>query len=163
MTNSEIIFKAAIAANLYTEEEALAIVAAEGDLPIHTYAEWQRMGRQVRLHEQAALVCDLWKYTRKPNKAARAAAEAEGKDPAENPHYYKALSRLFTKAQTDRKQDPEEARRAAMERVRAINAELSAQRHGKRKAEQPAPEQPAPTAAPEQQPDVWDCEQIPLF
>ena len=163
MTNSEIIFKAAIAANIYTEEEALAIVAETGALPIHTYAEWQRMGRQVRYGEKAALVCDLWKHTNKPNKASRAAAEAEGKDPEDDPHYYKALARLFTMAQTDRKQDPAEARRAAMERVRAINAELSAQRHGKRKAEWPAPEQPAPTAAPAQQPDVWECEQIPLF
>lgn len=156
MTNNQIIFNAAISANLYTEDEAAAIIAKKGALPLHTYTEWQHMGYQVRYGERAVLVCDLWKHTNKPSKAARTAAEAEGRDLADDPHYYKTTARLFAAAQVDRKQDSAEAKRAAQERVRAINAQLAAQRHSKSRKQQATP---VPTAPPA----VCECEQIALF
>ena len=48
-----------------------AMLAAE---TFHTFAEWKRMGYSVKKGQHAALVCNLWKYTDKPGKAAREAA-----------------------------------------------------------------------------------------
>lgn len=44
MTNLEIITNAAIAAELYTEDEAKTIISERGELPIHTYTQWRKMG-----------------------------------------------------------------------------------------------------------------------
>ena len=105
MTNTEIIFKAAISTGIYTEAEATAIMEQFGELPIHTFAEWKKAGFSVKRGEHAALVCDLWKYTSKPGKstqAVREAAQKAGKDVdmnAPDPHYYMAKSHLFTAAQ----------------------------------------------------------------
>ena len=77
MTNNEIIINQAIAHGIYTKAEAQAIVAAKGCLPIHTFAEWKKAGYSVKRGEHAAITCDLWKYTERPGKAAKAArAEA---------------------------------------------------------------------------------------
>ena len=51
-----------------------AMLAAD---TFHTFAEWKRMGYSVKKGQHAALVCNLWKYTDKPGKAAKEAAEAE--------------------------------------------------------------------------------------
>ncbi len=95
MTNTEIIFRAAVEGGIYTAEQAKAIITAAGELPLHTYAQWRAMGYQVRAGEHAVLICELWRFTSKAGKAAREEAAAEGKDPADDPHYYMATSRLF--------------------------------------------------------------------
>ena len=61
MTNQEIIFKEACMAKLYTEEEALAIIAEHGSLSLHTYATWKQLGYQVKKGEHALITCKLWK------------------------------------------------------------------------------------------------------
>ena len=70
-----------------------AMLAAD---TFHTFAEWKRMGYSVKKGQHAALTCQLWKYTDKPGKAAREAAEADGKDaPETDPHFYMTKAHLF--------------------------------------------------------------------
>lgn len=75
----ENVFNAMLAANMF-----------------HTFAEWKRLGYSVKKGQHAALVCNLWKYTDKPGKAAREAAAAAGEDaPESDPHFYMAKAHLF--------------------------------------------------------------------
>ena len=78
MTNNEIIYSEAIAAGIYTQEQADAILAIK---------------------------TRLWKYTTQPTKAAREAAELAGKEPDADPHYYLAPAYLFTAAQVQPTED----------------------------------------------------------
>lgn len=100
MTNSKIIYNAALNHG-FTEEQLTQLMEAyKGDLPFHTFQEWKSRGYSVKKGEHALFTADLWKYTTKPSKAAVAQAEAAGKDaPEENPHYYKKLSHLFSFSQ----------------------------------------------------------------
>lgn len=69
----------------------------------HTFAEWKRMGYSVKKGQHAALTCQLWKYTEKPGKAAREAAEAAGQDaPETDPHFYMATAHLFHALQVEK-------------------------------------------------------------
>ena len=69
----------------------------------HTFAEWKRMGYSVKKGQHAALVCNLWKYTDKPGKAAKEAAAAAGQDaPETDPHFYMAKSHLFNALQVEK-------------------------------------------------------------
>ena len=69
----------------------------------HTFAEWKRMGYSVKKGQHAALVCNLWKYTDKPGKAAKEAAAAAGQDaPETDPHFYVAKSHLFNALQVEK-------------------------------------------------------------
>lgn len=106
MTNNEIIYREAIAAGIYTQEEADQIIAQSGRLPLHTFQEWKRMGYSVKKGEHAALACNLWKFTNKPGKAAKALrdaaadlAQATGQDEQNDPHYYMARAYLFAWSQ----------------------------------------------------------------
>lgn len=77
-----------------------AMLAAE---TFHTFAEWKRMGYSVKKGQHAALVCNLWKYTEKPGKAAREAAAAAGEEaPEVDPHFYMAKSHLFHALQVEK-------------------------------------------------------------
>jgi hypothetical protein len=94
-----------------------AMLAAD---TFHTFAEWKRMGYSVKKGQHAALTCQLWKYTDKPGKAAReaaeadgtcadrtefeyAAAEADGKDaPETDPHFYMTKAHLFHALQVEK-------------------------------------------------------------
>ena len=77
-----------------------AMLAAD---TFHTFAEWKRMGYSVKKGQHAALVCNLWKYTDKPGKAAKEAAAAAGQDaPETDPHFYMAKSRLFNALQVEK-------------------------------------------------------------
>jgi hypothetical protein len=77
-----------------------ATLAAE---TFHTFAEWKRMGYSVKKGQHAALVCQLWKYTDKPGKAAREAAAAAGEEaPEVDPHFYMAKSHLFHALQVEK-------------------------------------------------------------
>ena len=113
MTNSEIIYREAIAAQLYTPEEAAAIFAERGQLPLHTFQEWKARGFSVKKGEHAALVCQLWKWTNKPTKAMQeAAADALSSASAEEEqcegHYYRAKAHLFSAAQVRRMEQAQE-------------------------------------------------------
>lgn len=102
MTNTQIIYNAAIA-NGFTEEQLLLLLEAyKGDLPFHTFQEWKARGYSVKKGEHALFTADLWKYTNKPSKAMIEAAAEAGKDaPEDAPHYYKKLSYLFSFAQVE--------------------------------------------------------------
>ena len=78
----------------------LAMLAAE---TFHTFAEWKRMGYSVKKGQHAALVCNLWKYTEKPGKAAREAAAAAGEEALEvDPHFYMTKAHLFHALQVEK-------------------------------------------------------------
>ena len=55
---------------------------------LHTIHEWNRQGKRIKTGETALISCHLWQFTTKPSKAQREAAEAEGKEAAEHPHFY---------------------------------------------------------------------------
>lgn len=114
---SELVKAAYTADQISTRRAAVKITVADGsdDTPesiftamlaadaFHTFAEWKRMGYSVKKGQHAALVCNLWKYTDKPGKAAREAAEAAGKDaPESDPHFYMAKSHLFHALQVEK-------------------------------------------------------------
>ena len=163
MTNNEIIINQAIAHGIYTKAEAQAIVAAKGCLPIHTFAEWKKAGYSVKRGEHAAITCDLWKYTERPGKAAKAArAEAakagqNGPDAdAPDPHYYMAKARLFTLDQVKPAGQDAAPKPKTPEEIAAYNKKLADERKARKAAQQaaaaPAPAQPAA-----------ECEQISMF
>ena len=60
----------------------------------HTFQEWKKDGLSVRKGEKAAFSCQLWRWTDKPNAAARKAAEEAGEEVNPDPHFYKTLSHL---------------------------------------------------------------------
>ena len=102
MTNSEIIYKAALSHG-FTEDQLLQLLEAyKGDLPFHTFQEWKARGYSVKKGEHAIFTADLWKYTSKPSRAMIEAAQEAGRDvPEESPHYYKKLSHLFSFSQVE--------------------------------------------------------------
>ena len=61
-----------------THDAEIMLAASE----LHTFDYWKKEGKSVKLHEKALIECYLWKYTTKPSKAQREAAEAEGKEAA---------------------------------------------------------------------------------
>lgn len=65
MTNLAIITAAAIQAGIFTEDEAESIIQSGHELPLHTFAEWKRLGYSVKKGEKARMRCDIW---RKSNK-----------------------------------------------------------------------------------------------
>ena len=145
MTNNEIIINQAIAHGIYTKAEAQAIVAAKGCLPIHTFAEWKNAGYSVKRGEHAAITCDLWKYTERPGKAAKAA-----------PHYYMAKAHLFTRDQVKPAGQDDAPKAKTPEEIAAYNKKLADERKARKAAQQAAA---APTPA---QPAA-ECEQISMF
>ena len=103
MTNSQIIYNAALAHGFTEDQLSQLLTAYKGDLPFHTFQEWKSRGYSVKKGEHALFTADLWKYTDKPSKAEVQAAEEAGKDaPESSPHYYKKLSYLFSMDQEER-------------------------------------------------------------
>ena len=103
MTNSQIIYNAALAHGFTEDQLSQLLTAYKGDLPFHTFQEWKSRGYSVKKGEHALFPADLWKYTDKPSKAEVQAAEEAGKDaPESSPHYYKKLSYLFSMDQVER-------------------------------------------------------------
>lgn len=106
---------AAMAANAVTTDENgdeqpatiadVEIVLAAAEL--HTFDHWKKEGKSVKKGETHLIECYLWKYTTRPSKAQREAAEAEGKEAAPAPHFYPTKSHLFSCLQVhDAKQAP---------------------------------------------------------
>lgn len=102
------------------------IILAAGEL--HTFDYWKKAGKSVKLHEKALIECYLWKYTTKPSKAQREAAEAEGKEAAPDPHYYPTKSHLFSCLQVQDSKPTPEARFKSTAEIMAYNKKLAAER-----------------------------------
>lgn len=101
MTNTEIIYNAAIAHGI--PQEQLDACLQRGDLPFHTAADWSKRGYQVQKDAAPLFDCYLWKYTNKPSAATIKAAEDAGKEaPEQSPHFYQKLSYIYGPAQVER-------------------------------------------------------------
>lgn len=126
-----------------TTHDAEIILAAS---ELHTFDYWKKAGKSVKLHEKALIECYLWKYTTKPSKAQREAAEAEGKEAAPDPHYYPTKSHLFSCLQVQDSKPAPAGRFSSAAEIIAYNKKLAAERKAAAKA---AAEQPASKPAPE--------------
>lgn len=103
MTNSNIIFNAAIAHGFTEDQLSQLLDAYKGDLPFHTIPEWSRRGYHVKTDAAPLFTCDLWKHTSKPSRAAIEAATEAGEDvPEHSPHFYKKLSYIYSFAQVEK-------------------------------------------------------------
>lgn len=117
---------------------------------LHTFDYWKKEGKSVKLHEKALIECYLWKYTTKPSKAQREAAEAEGKEAAPDPHYYPTKSHLFSCLQVQDSKPAPAARFSSTAEIIAYNKKLAAERKAaKEAAAKAAAEQPASKPTPE--------------
>lgn len=143
---------AAMAANAVTTDENgdeqpatiadVEIILAAAEL--HTFDHWKKEGKSVKKGETHLIECYLWKYTTRPSKAQREAAEAEGKEAAPAPHFYPTKSHLFSCLQVhDAKQAPA-GRFGSVAAIMEYNKKLAAER----KAAKAAAEQTAITPAP---------------
>lgn len=126
-----------------TTHDAEIILAAS---ELHTFDYWKKEGKSVKLHEKALIECYLWKYTTKPSKAQREAAEAEGKEAAPDPHYYPTKSHLFSCLQVQDSKPAPAGRFSSTAEIIAYNKKLAAERKAAAKA---AAEQPASKPTPE--------------
>ena len=118
-----------------------AVLAAD---ELHTIAKWNSLNKRIRTGEKSLITCYLWKYTTKPSKEQREAAEAEGKEAAPAPHFYPTKSHLFSCLQVhDAKQAPA-GRFGSVAAIMEYNKKLAAER----KAAKAAAEQAASTPAP---------------
>ena len=101
MTNTEIIYKAAITHGI--PQEQLDACLQRGDLPYHTAADWSKRGYQVQKDAAPLFDCYLWKHTNKPSAATIKAAEDAGKEaPEQSPHFYKKLSNIYSFSQVEK-------------------------------------------------------------
>lgn len=101
MTNTEIIYKSAIAHGI--PQEQLDACLQRGDLPYHTAADWSKRGYQVQKDAAPLFDCYLWKHTNKPSAATIKAAQEKGDEaPEQSPHFYQKLSYIYGPAQVER-------------------------------------------------------------
>lgn len=124
-----------------TTHDAEIILAAS---ELHTFDYWKKAGKSVKLHEKALIECYLWKYTTKPSKAQREAAEAEGKEAAPDPHYYPTKSHLFSCLQVEDAKAAPAARFGSVAEIMAYNKKLAAERKAAKAAAQQTASAPAP-------------------
>lgn len=143
---------AAMAANAVTTDENgdeqpatiadVEIILAAAEL--HTFDHWKKEGKSVKKGETHLIECYLWKYTTRPSKAQREAAEAEGKEAAPAPHFYPTKSHLFSCLQVhDAKQAPA-GRFGSVAAIMEYNKKLAAERKAAKAAAQQATSAPAP-------------------
>ena len=102
-----------------------AVLAAD---ELHTIAKWNSLNKRIRTGEKSLITCYLWKYTTKPSKEQREAAEAEGKEAAPAPHYYPTKSYLFSCLQVEDSKPTPEARFKSTAEIMAYNKKLAAER-----------------------------------
>lgn len=107
-----------------THDAEIMLAASE----LHTFDYWKKEGKSVKLHEKALIECYLWKYTTKPSKAQREAAEAEGKEAAPDPHYYPTKSHLFSCLQVQDSKPAPAGRFSSTAEIIAYNKKLAAER-----------------------------------
>lgn len=143
---------AAMAANAVTTDENgdeqpatiadVEIILAAAEL--HTFDHWKKEGKSVKKGETHLIECYLWKYTTRPSKAQREAAEAEGKEAAPAPHFYPTKSHLFSCLQVhDAKQAPA-GRFGSVAAIMEYNQKLAAERKAAKAAAQQTASTPAP-------------------
>lgn len=143
---------AAMAANAVTTDENgneqpatiadVEIILAAAEL--HTFDHWKKEGKSVKKGETHLIECYLWKYTTRPSKAQREAAEAEGKEAAPAPHFYPTKSHLFSCLQVhDAKQAPA-GRFGSVAAIMEYNKKLAAERKAAKAAAEHTASVPAP-------------------
>ena len=97
MTNFQLIANAAVQEGLYTQDEALAILAEQGELPLHTFKEWQNRGYTVRKGEHAKLTAQIWRF-----KGKGKAKEVSEDDEQNRRDFYMTTAFFFTADQVER-------------------------------------------------------------
>lgn len=150
MTNEEIILKSVqahltpaqrheIASAAYTPEQIAHAVEHIPDgldelaaAQIHTFGFWKQNGKSVKRGEKALFTCPLWKYTDKPSKAQRDAAEAAGEEAKAHPHYYPTTSYMFSCLQVESSKPAPAGRFKSMDEIKAYNKMLAEQRRAAR-------------------------------
>lgn len=96
MTNEQIIANSAVAAGIFTQEEAEAYFSHGMRLPIHTFAEWKSCGYMVKKGEHAALTVSIWKPKTRKKKDEKTVDAKE-----ENSGFFLTTAYLFTKNQVE--------------------------------------------------------------
>lgn len=96
MSNFEIIAKSAVETGIYTKEQVEEIISQGFALPLHTFAEWKRLGYAVKKGEKAKMTCRIWKYNNKEVE------QTEENEEQENNHYYLAKAFFFTSEQVEK-------------------------------------------------------------
>lgn len=147
---------AAMAANAVTTDENgdeqpatiadVEILLAADEL--HTIHEWNRQGKRIKTGETALISCHLWQFTTKPSKSQREAAEAEGKEAAEHPHFYPTKAHLFSCLQVEDAKQAPAGRFGSVAAIMEYNKKLAAERKAKAAAAKAAAEQAASAPAP---------------
>ena len=163
---------AAMAANAVTTDENgdeqpatiadVEIILAAAEL--HTFDHWKKEGKSVKKGETHLIECYLWKYTTRPSKAQREAAEAEGKEAAPAPHFYPTKSHLFSCLQVhDAKQAPA-GRFGSVAAIMEYNKKLAAERKAAKAAAEQAASAPAPVIAEERHelPELVHVDPLPI-
>ena len=100
MTNLAIITAAAIQAGIFSETEADAIIKSGRALPLHTFAEWKRMGFAVKKGEKARMQVEIRKTSTKI--VGKAARPDRAEEEIESGRFYKKLSHFFTFDQVEK-------------------------------------------------------------
>ena len=118
-----------------------AVLAAD---ELHTIAKWNSLNKRIRTGEKSLITCYLWKYTTKPSKEQREAAEAEGKEAAPAPHFYPTKSYLFSCLQVEDAKAAPAARFGSVAEIMAYNKKLAAERKAAKAAAQQTASAPAP-------------------
>lgn len=107
-----------------THDAEIMLAASE----LHTIAKWNSLNKRIRTGEKSLIACYLWKYTTKPSKEQREAAEAEGKEAAPAPHFYPTKSYLFSCLQVEDAKAAPAARFGSVAEIMAYNKKLAAER-----------------------------------
>lgn len=97
MTNEQIIANSAVAAGIFTQEEAEAYFSHGMRLPIHTFAEWKNHGYMAKKGEHAALTVSIWK----PKTSKKKDEKNVEADKEENSGFFLTTAYLFTKQQVE--------------------------------------------------------------
>lgn len=92
MTNFQIITTTAVQKGIFTEDQAAAILESGNELPLHTYAEWKRIGRQVKKGEKAAMQAHIWKMSK---------AKKTEDDQEEKSNFFLTKAFFFLESQTE--------------------------------------------------------------
>ena len=105
MTNEEIILQTAIAAGLYSEDEALELMETEGELPLHSMLGWKHRspkGFEYRIKKgEHGIECRLWQK-RKKKKFDQPAEKASQTEPETSRDFYLVKTFLFDKSQIEK-------------------------------------------------------------
>lgn len=143
---------AAMAANAVTTDENgdeqpatiadVEIILAAAEL--HTFDHWKKEGKSVKKGETHLIECYLWKYTTRPSKAQREAAEAEGKEAAPAPHFYPTKSHLFSCLQVHDATQAPAGRFGSVAAIMEYNKKLAAERKAAKAAAEQTASAPAP-------------------